>query len=419
MSRSLQAIVLAAGRGTRMGTKDPKVLHPIFDRPLIDYPLQILHELGVSKPVVVVGWGKEKVSSYLAKRAKIAVQWPQLGTGHAVLVTKNKIGNFQGDLLVWPADVTLIQKSTIERLIKEHRKSGAHASILSGFIPDPKGYGRIIRKGRKVREIREELDASPQERKINEINSGIYLFNSRSLYRALEKIKPRNQKKEYYLTDTVRLMDEAGERVEAFSLASAREIHGINSQADLASAFKILNQRTLNQLQKKGVTFVAPDQTFIAPDVKIGPGTIVYPWTYIEGSVRVGKKCQIGPFAKIRSGSSIEDGAVIGSFVEIVRSKIGKGVFAKHLSYLGDAVIGDQTNIGAGTITANYDGKNKNKTEIGKKAFIGVNTVFIAPAKVGDRAKTGAGAVLTRGSKVKPGETYIGVPARPLRNKKK
>ncbi len=418
MSPSLQAIVLAAGRGTRMGTEDPKVLHQIFDRPLIDFPLQILQELGVIQPVVVLGWGKEKVSDYLGNRAKIVVQSPQLGTGHAVLATKNKIRNFQGDILVWPADMTLIEKATIEKLIRLHRKSGASASILSGFMPDPQGYGRIVRHRGKVTEIREELDASPQERKINEINSGIYLFRPKALFKALEKIKPENQKKEYYLTDIICLMDKAGEKVEAFSFAAAEEIHGINSQADLASAFKILNQRTLKQLQAKGVTLVAPDQTFIAPNVKIGSGTVVYPWTYIEGKVRIGKKCRIGPFAKIRSGSTLDDGVVIGSFVEVVRSKIGKGVFAKHLSYLGDAVIGAETNIGAGTITANYDGRKKNKTEIGKKAFIGVNTVFIAPATVGDRARTGAGAVLTRGAKVKPGETYVGVPARRLKTRK-
>ena len=275
----------------------------------------------------------------------------------------------------------------------------------------------MVRRGGLVVEIREELEATQQEKNIHEVNTGIYLFEPWALFESLEKIRPTNRKKEYYLTDTVRLIEEAGGRVEAFPFASGQEAQGINSQADLACAFRILNQRTLQRLQKSGVTLVSPEQTFIAPDVRVGPGTVIYPWTYIEGKVRIGRKCQIGPFAKIRSGSVLEDGAVIGSFVEIVRSKIGKGVFAKHLAYLGDATIGEGTNIGAGTVTANYDGKRKNQTRIGRKAFIGVNSVFIAPVRIGDRAKTGAGAVLTRGTRVKAGEIYVGVPAKPLGKK--
>ena len=419
MSRALQAVVLAAGRGTRMRTDVPKVLHPIFDRPLIDYPLDILQDLGIKRPIVVAGWGREKVAAHLKGKAEIVVQSPQLGTGHAVQTAKKKLAGFRGDILIWPADMTLVRKETIRQLIHDHRKSGCAVSILSGFMPDPAGYGRMVRQDGRLAEIREELDAGPEEKKIKEINTGIYLFRPRSLFESLEKIKPTNKKKEYYLTDSVRLVSEAGGRVEAFPIASAEEAQGINSQADLACAFRILNQRTLQKLQGEGVTIVSAETTFIAPDAVIGPETVIHPCTYIEGKVRIGKKCQIGPFAKIRSGSVIEEGAVIGSFVEIVRSRIGKKVFAKHLSYLGDAVIGDETNIGAGTITANYDGKNKNQTRIGKKSFIGVDTVFIAPVRVGDYAKTGAGSVLTRGTHVKSGAVYIGVPARPLKNKTK
>ena len=414
MSRMVQAVVLAAGRGTRMRTDEPKVLHPIFGRPLIDYPLDILRKLGVKRPLVVVGWGREKVSAYLHGKARTVVQSPQLGTGHAVGVTKNKIRRFQGDILIWPADMTLVEKETLERLIQMHHKERPTVSILSALRVNPTGYGRIVRRGGRVIEIREELDATPAEKRIHEVNTGIYLFEPRALFESLEKIKATNQKKEYYLTDTIRLIDEGGGRVEAFPFALPAEAQGINSQADLASAFKLLNQRTLQKLQKAGVTIVSPEQTFIAPDVRVGPGTVIHPWTYIEGKVRIGQKCQIGPFAKIRSGTVLEDEAVIGSFVEIVRSRIGKGVLAKHLAYLGDAVVGEGTNIGAGTITANYDGKKKNKTRIGKKAFIGVDTILIAPTQVGDRAKTGAGAVLTRGTRVKAGQVYVGVPARLL-----
>ena len=419
MSRALQAVVLAAGRGTRMKTDVPKVLHPIFDRPLIDYSLDILRELGVKHPLVIAGWGREKVAMHLKGRAGIVVQSPQLGTGHAVQTAKKKLAGFRGQVLIWPADMILVRKETIRQFIRDHRESGSAVSILSSFMPDPTGYGRMVRRGGRLTEIREELDASPEEKKIKEINTGIYLFHPRSLFQSLEKIKPTNKKKEYYLTDSVRHIREAGGRVEAFPIASSEEAQGINSQADLACAFRVLNQRTLQKLQAEGVTIISGETTFIAPDAVIGPGTVIHPCTYIEGKVRIGKKCQIGPFAKIRSGSVIEEGAVIGSFVEIVRSRIGKKVFAKHLSYLGDTVIGDETNVGAGTITANYDGKNKNRTRIGKKSFIGVGTVFIAPVRVGDRAKTGAGSVLTRGTHVKSGAVYVGVPARPLKSKTK
>ena len=418
MSQGLRGVLLAAGRGTRMHSDLPKVLHEVFGRALLDYPLEILKQIGIRRPLVIVGWGKEKVRSYLEGRAETLVQSPQLGTGHAVQVAKRKIGSLKRDLLIWPADMILVKKKTVERLIQCHRESRSRVTILSSFRVDPTGYGRIVRRGGRVVGIREELDASQEEKRIHEVNTGIYLFEPRTLFESLEKIRPTHRKKEYYLTDTIRLIDEGGGRVEALPYASPEEAQGINSQADLAQTFKALSQETIRKLQIEGVTIVSPEQTFIAPGVQIGRDTVIHPWTYIEKNVRLGRGCQIGPFAKIRSGSVVEDGAVIGSFVEIVRSRIGKKVLAKHLSYLGDATVGEGTNIGAGTITANYDGRKKNKTRIGKKAFIGVDTVFIAPVQVGNRARTGAGAVLTRGTHVREGEVFAGVPARPLKKKR-
>ena len=417
MTRPVQAIVLAAGRGTRMRSAEPKVLHKIFDKPLLDYPLESLERLGIRQPIVVVGWGKEKVISYLNGRVRAIVQSPQLGTGHAVQVAGGKISRFQGDVLVWPADMTLVRQETIKRLLQDHPKSGSTVTILSSFMVDPTGYGRIIRRGGRVVGIREELDANLEEKRVHEVNTGVYLFEPKALFDALGKIRPTNQKKEYYLTDTIHLIYEAGGQVEALPYASPEEAQGINSQTDLARAVRIMNQQNIRKHQIQGVTIVSPEQTFIAPDVRIGQDTVIYPWTYIENGVRIGRRCQIGPFAKIRSGTVLGDGSIIGSFVEINRSKIGKKVLAKHLAYLGDAEVGDGTNIGAGTITANYDGKTKQRTRIGKRAFIGVDTIFVAPVQVGDRAKTGAGAVLTRGTKVKEGEVYVGVPARSLRKK--
>ncbi len=419
MSRALQAVILAAGKGTRMGSDQPKVLHSLFNRPLLDYPLQIVRRLGVRRPVVVVGWGKEKVLTWLGRKADSVVQSPQRGTAHAVQVTEKKVSRFPGNLLIWPADMTLVREKTLQELISEHQKTQSDVTILSSTVPEPKGYGRIVRRAGHVVDIREEIDANPQEKRICEINTGVYLFRPQPLFQALKKIRPANQKKEYYLTDSARLIAESGGRVQALPLATPAEAQGINSQADLARAFTILNQETIRNLQTEGVTILAPEQTFIAPNVRIGRGTVIYPWTYIEADVRIGSGCEVGPFAKIRSGSVIDDGAVIGSFVEINRSRIGKKVLAKHLSYLGDAVIGDGTNIGAGTITANYDGKKKNQTRIGKKAFVGVDTIFIAPIQMGDGAQTGAGAVLTKGTRVKNGEVFIGVPAKSLAKKGK
>lgn len=417
MRRPVRAIILAAGQGTRMKSEQVKVLHEIFNRPLLDYPLEILDQLGIRRSLVVVGWEKKKVLAHLNGRAETVVQSPQLGTGHAIRITKGKIGRFQGDVLIWPGDMTLVKKETVTQLIREHQQSQSAVTILSSFMADPTGYGRIMRRGGRVVGIREELDATPAEKAVHEVNTGIYLFEPRCLFDSLEKIKATNRKKEYYLTDTIRLIYEAGKEVQALPYASSAEAHGINSRADLARAVKIMNRDTIQKHQMQGVTIVSPEQTFIAPNVRIGEDTVVYPWTYIERDVRIGRRCHIGPFAKIRSGSVVGDETVIGSFVEINRSWIGKKVLAKHLTYLGDAEVGEGTNIGAGTVTANYDGKKKNKTRIGKKAFIGVDTLFIAPVQVGNHAKTGAGAVLTRGTKVKSGEIYVGVPARSLKKR--
>ena len=395
----------------------PKVLHPLFGRPILDYPLGILKELGGRRPLVVAGWGGKQVRAHLNGRAEVVVQSPQRGTGHAVQIAARKISRFRGDLLIWPADMVLLSRETIANLIREHRRSKAQVTILSGLMADPTGYGRIVRRAGRVVAIREELDASPAEKRINEVNTGIYLFEPRALFRALKKIKTDNQKKEYYLTDTVRLIDGEGGRVRALPSAAPEEAQGINSRADFARAFKIMNQRNIQKHLREGVTVVLPEQTFIAPDVRIGRDTVIYPWTYIERGVKIGRACRIGPFAKIRSGSVIDDEAVIGSFVEVNRSRIGKGVLAKHLSYLGDAEIGAGSNIGAGTITANYDGRKKHKTRIGKKSFIGVDTIFIAPVVLGEGARTGAGAVLTRGTRVKKGEVVVGVPAHSLKSR--
>ncbi len=415
----MQALILAAGKGTRMKSERPKVLHEVFGLPLLSYVLRTLGELGISRPKVVVGYGADQVRARLGNQAVWVLQSRQWGTGHAAACARRSFAGYKGDILIWPGDMPLLKKETLERFFREHRASGSEVSVLSSLQPDPAGYGRILRSGGGFYAIREELDATGAERRIQEVNTGVYLFRAPLLFEALSKIKPLNRKKEYYLTDTIEILAQAGRRLYAFPLAAGEEGQGINSRRDLSRVTEIMKNREIQYHESRGVTFAAPEQTFVAPGVRIGRDTVIYPWSYIEPGVRIGKKCSIGPFAKIRKGSVIGDGVTVGSFVEINRSKLGKDVSAKHLAYLGDAVVGEKTNIGAGTITANFDGKNKNITRIGRKVLVGSNTVFVAPVTVGDGARTGAGAVVTGGTRVRRGETMVGVPARPVNGNKK
>jgi bifunctional UDP-N-acetylglucosamine pyrophosphorylase/glucosamine-1-phosphate N-acetyltransferase len=416
----METIVLAAGKGTRMCSELPKVLHPVFGKPVLGYVLETLAGAGMKNPFVVVGYKAGAVRSFSkAYGAASVLQREQKGTGHAVMMARAAIKNAQGPVLVWPGDMPLVKPETLEKFLAAHKKSRAHASVLSCAQEDPSGYGRIVREEGHFAAIREELDAAPEERAIREVNTGIYLFDKKALFEALERVGQSNQKGEYYLTDTVEILRRDGYCVEAFPFASAEEGQGINSRKDLATVTKKINEREIAKHQEKGVTFMAPEQTFVAPGVKIGKGTTIYPWCFIEGGVEIGRDNEIGPFAKIRRGTMIGDGTVIGSFVEVNRSCLGKKVSAKHLAYLGDAVVGDGANIGAGTITANFDGKKKHQTLIGKNAMIGSNTVFVAPVRVPDGVRTGAGSVVIPKIKIKKGDVVVGVPARPVSKKKR
>ncbi len=416
----MEAIVLAAGKGTRMCSELPKVLHPVFGKPVLGYVLEALAGAGIKKPYVVVGYKAGEVSSFLKTCGAVPVlQREQKGTGHAVMMAKAAIKNARGPMLIWPGDMPLVKPETLERFFEAHKKTRAHVSVLSCDRNDPAGYGRIVREEGHFAAIREELDATPEERAIREVNTGIYLFDKKVLFEALEKIGKENQKGEYYLTDTIEILRREGYCVEAFPLASAEEGQGINSQKDLAVATQKINEREIARHQDRGVTFMAPEQTFVAPGVEIGKGSRIYPWCFIEAGVEIGADCEIGPFAKLRRGTVIGDGSIIGSFVEVNRSKVGKKVSAKHLAYLGDAVVGDGSNIGAGTITANFDGKKKHATVIGKNVMIGSNTVFVAPVRIPDGVKTGAGSVVTPKTIIKKGDVVVGVPARPISKKKR
>lgn len=416
----MQALVLAAGKGTRMKSEIPKVLHEILGKPALGHVLDVLAEVGIRKTHIVLGSGADQVQAFLKARKagpqiSVIFQRQQKGTGHAVEMARTKLAKSPDEILIWPGDMPLLEAETLRNFIREHKKSRAAASVLSALRVEPKGYGRIVRLAGSFHAIREELDAADEERRIQEINTGVYLFRSKELFAALKKIKPSNAKQEFYLTDTIEVLASEGFKLEAFPLALEKEGQGINSRVDLAEAIRIMKNREVLKHQENGVTVTFPDQTYIEPGVRIGQDTTIYPWCFIETGVTIGRNCHIGPFAKIRKGSVIEDGSVIGSFVEVNRSKIGKNVTAKHLAYLGDAVIGDETNIGAGAITANFDGKQKHQTKLGKKVLVGSNTVFVAPVVVGDNAKTGAGSVITGGSRIQSGQIVAGVPARPIK----
>ena len=417
MSR-ITAIVLAAGRGTRMKSEAPKVLHKILGKPVIFYILEALEKAGIKDIIVVAGYGSGLLKGAVG-RAKIAIQKKLLGSGDAVLSAKKHLGSGAGDVLVTCGDAPLIKPETFRRLIAKHRSSGSSATVLTAKVKNSSEYGRIVRDaGGKILNITEHKDASERERAIDEINVGTYCFKRADLFKALSKVKPDNGKKEYYLTDTLSIIrSEMSKPVESVPAGDESEIIGINTRADLAEASVVLKHEVLKSLMSEGVTIEDPATTIIHPGAKIRPDTVIRANTIIESDVVIGKGCEIGPFTRIRPGTRIADGAEIGNFVELVRTAIGKGTKVKHHTYLGDAVVGKRVNIGAGTITANYDGRKKNRTVIEDGAFIGVGAILIAPVRIGKRATVGAGCVVPKGHNVPCGATVVGVPAKELRKK--
>lgn len=418
MSR-VAALILAAGRGTRMNSDRPKVLHEAAGLPLLEHVLVQVREAGIRKTAVVVGESDERLSSLIRKfGAKLVWQRERLGTGHAVMQARNLFSGWRGGLLVLPADAPCVSAETIRELISMAGAGHTKAVVLTAEVGNPEGYGRIIRENGHVAGIREELDASPKERLISEINSGIYFFDAPSLFRGLGAVKENQRKKEYYLTDVIESLVRSGERVRTLRVRNEKEMMGVNTRKELAEAHQMLSERELERHSKAGVTILDPEKTVIAAGVRIGRDTVIHPFSWIERNVTIGSKCHIGPFAKIRSGVRVEDEAVIGSFVELVRTRIGRKTFVKHLSYLGDADIGRGVNVGAGTITANFDGKKKNKTVVEDQVRLGCDTILIAPVKVGRGAKTGAGAVICAGQSVPKGKTVVGVPAKVIGKRK-
>lgn len=414
--KNIATIILAAGEGTRMKSSLPKILHNICGKPMLEYLIDNVNSIGVKKVIVIIGHKAGLVKERIGG-IKCIKQVELLGTGDAVSMARGAIlkDNKIDTVLILYGDTPLLSQEIIKRLIEKHITSNASATILTAQLKNPTGYGRVIRSsGNKIVKIVEELDASVYEKVIEEINVGVYCFNKRALFYGLEKIKPDNKKEEYYLTDAIEVLTKSNMPVESVATNDAEEFLGVNTRAELAKAELVMRKKILAGIMDSGVTIIDPDNTYIEHGVEIGRDTVIYPYTFIENNVKIGTDCSIGPFARLRPGAVIEDNVGIGNFVEIVRSSVGQGTKIRHQCYIGDTVIGKNVNIGAGTIIANYDGKEKHKTVIEDNAFIGTGTILIAPVKVGKGAVTGAGSVVTRNKNVPAGKTVVGIPARVL-----
>jgi bifunctional UDP-N-acetylglucosamine pyrophosphorylase/glucosamine-1-phosphate N-acetyltransferase len=416
MNKNIACIILAAGKGERMKSALPKVLHSVCGRPMLEYVLDLVRDLKFNKVIAVLGHRHQLLRKFIKPTVMVVIQKRLLGTADAVRVALAKLKSFRGTCLVLYADNPLLKKETIRNLLKYHLENNLDATLLTARLNKPSGYGRILRdKYASICGIVEEKDADDYQKDIKEVNTGIICFNKDRLASALKYIRPNNRKKEYYLTDIVGIFYKKGYLIDGLRIPDINEARGINSRQDLAIANRIMQKRINEDLMQKGITIVDPDSTFIGYGTKIGQDTTIYPFTVIERDVKIGKRCFIGPFAHLREGTVIEDNVVAGNFLETVRSKISSKTLAKHFCYLGDSRIGSQVNIGAGTVTANFDGRKKNITVIKNKAFIGSDTVLVAPVKVGKAAKTGAGAVVCKHKNVPDRTVVVGVPARPLK----
>ena len=389
----------------------PKVLHEIGSETLLGRTIRSLKKTGVKDIVAVVGHKSDQIIEKFRDEIRFVVQKELLGSGDAVKCAIGELEGFKGDVFVTCGDTPLISSETYGNILAKHRECDATCTVLTCSLDDPFSYGRIIRgtTGEVVR-ILEEKDATAEEKAVKEINVGTYCFKAEELVRYIHDIEINETKKEFYLTDIVEIMGSRG-KMSSYGCPK-EEATGVNSKRDLAMVNKTLNRQVLDKLMDEGVTITDPDTTYVDESAVVGKDTVIYPCTVIEKDVEIAGNCKIGPFARIRYLSKIAEEVEIGNYVEICRSEIGKGTKIKHHTYLGDTVVGENVNIGAGTITANYDGKNKNRTLIKDGAFIGVGVTLIAPIEVGEGALVAAGSVVTKNKNVPSGATVLGVPAR-------
>lgn len=394
----------------------PKVLHPICGRPMLGYILDLVKELRIKKVIFVLGFKQAQVRKWLKPGTKVIIQKRLMGTADAVRRTAPLLKGFRGTVLVLYADNPLLKKQTIENLIGQHIQNHLDATLLTAQVEKPFGYGRILRdKYSSICAVVEEKDADDFQKDIKEINTGVMCFDKEALFTGVKYIKLNRRKREYYLTDIIDILYKKGFLIDGVRIPDVQEALGINSRQDLARANSLMQQRINARLVDQGITIVDPTSTFIGYGTKIGRDSTIYPFTVIEKDVKIGRRCSVGPFVHLRQGTSLGDDVMVGNFLEIVRSKVDSGTWVKHFAYLGDSRIGRKVNIGAGCVTANFDGVKKNITVIKDKAFIGSDTVLIAPVKIGRAAKTGAGAVVVKHGNVPDGAVVVGVPARPIK----
>ena len=418
MGQAGTVFILAAGESTRFLADGPKVLQPLCGRSMLAYVLDQARALHPDRIVCVVGHRAAEVRTAFGDQADVTFvdQGERLGTGHALRVAFESCDAVSGPVVVLYGDMPLVRAQSLQTLVG--RLSEARASVLTIHASRPRGFGRILRDTTaEFRAIVEEKDATPEERLIDEVNLGVYAFREDDLARLLPQLSNENAQGEYYLTDVLGMLFGEGQRIAAVALEDEREAIGVNTLEHLSEARRAIQERILLGHLERGVLIEDPASTYIDHDVEIAAGARILPCTVIREGVRIGKDCEVGPFTHLRAGTVLDDGAEVGNFTEAKKAHIGSGTKAKHLTYLGDVDIGPGANIGAGTIVANYDGKKKHKTTIGRDAFVGSGSILIAPCTVGDGAMTGAGAVVTRNSVVPPGEAWVGVPARSLKHR--
>ncbi len=417
-TRPNTVVILAAGQGTRMKTGWAKVMAPMCGRPLIAWVVDQALALNPARVLVVVGFRGDEVAAAVTKldasgRVQCVRQEPQLGTGHALQVCLPALGADPGPTVVLYGDMPLLTPASLTRLCEAREQSGA--ALLTCQASNPRGFGRIVRDaGGQFARIVEEKDASPDIRAISEVNLGVYAFPGRDLVRLLPTLSNKNAQKEYYLTEVVELLVREARSVQTLCIEDEDEAIGVNTLQHLSQARAALQERILEGHMAAGVFIEDPATTYIDHGVSIGARTRILPCTVVRSGAVIGSDCEIGPFTHVRPGTVLEEGAELGNFVETKNARVGGHSKAKHLSYLGDVTIGRKVNIGAGTIFANYDGKHKHHCQVDDGSFVGSGSVLVAPVHVGQGATTGAGAIVKRNSSIPPGETWVGVPARPL-----
>ncbi len=426
----LATVILAAGKGTRMKSTLPKVLHRVGGKSMLQHVLDAAKQAGASRNIVVVGFGAEQVKEAMGDQAEFVVQQEQLGTGHAVKQTAPLLAKDTGTVMVLCGDTPLLTGALLKKLYDAHKEAGAKATVLTAIMPDAAGYGRIIRTATgTVLKIVEQKDATEEERQIQEVNSGIYCFEANELFAALEKVGCDNAQGEYYLPDVLDILRRQGKKIWAVAADDYESTLGINSRVQLSGAEKILRRRKNIELMEQGVTLMDPDSTFVDADVTVGRDTVIYPFTWLEGKTTVGEGCEIGPnsrftdtkigshvtahfsyaheceiadnvimgpYVHLRPNTKLAPKVKIGNFVEVKNSTIGEGTKLPHLSYIGDCDMGSGVNMGCGTITVNYDGKDKFRTTVGDNAFVGCNSNLVAPVTVGEGSYIGAGSTITK-----------------------